>query len=378
MSHGGDRYSHEIMLDFSVNLNPLGVPESVRKSLLDSCALADRYPDLHAGQLRRDLADLFGTDPENVLPGNGASELLMALVHALRPGKAVLPAPAFSGYTHVLRAVDCRICYYDTRPEYGFSPDEGILPMLTPDTDLIILTSPGNPAGRYVEEAVLEKILERCEQQDIAVILDECFMELSDEPEKRSMCRRLEKWPKLLLLRAFTKSFAIPGIRLGYLLSADTQMLEKTAARLPEWNVSLPAQNAGCAAIKEYEGLEQARRMIRKERACLEDALKKLGFQSSPSDTGYLLFRDARNRGINLYQALLEEKILIRDCSDYRGLPGQCYRIAVKKREENDVLLAALERILGRQEEKNRTPESRPECPAAREADSNKTGDEVK
>ncbi len=345
MAHGGDCYTHVIDLDFSVNLNPLGIPEAVSESLRASCTRADRYPDLSAGKLREDIAAFFDLRQENVLAGNGASELLMAAVHALRPEKAVLPVPSFSGYAHVLKAVNCPAVCHETQPENAFQPEEDILAELTADTDLLILTNPGNPAGGYLEEKTLERILDRCEEQDITVILDECFMELSDAPERRSMCRRLKNRPKLLLLRAFTKSFAIPAVRLGYFLSADTGLLSRIAAQLPEWNVSLQAQEAGCAALRTRGWLERARDLIRKERAFLVRELEKLGFAALPSDAGYLVFRDEKKRDIDWYRELLKKKILIRDCADYRGMPRRFWRIAVKKHEENEALLAAMKEI---------------------------------
>lgn len=346
MSHGGDRYSHKIELDFSVNLNPLGIPDRVRNSLLESCTMADRYPDLQCRQLRQALADVFGLQPANVLPGNGASELLMAAVHAIRPEKAVLPVPSFSGYLHVLKAAGCRIGYEETREENGYSPDEGLLSKLTPDTDLVILANPGNPAGRYIDAVLLDKILERCRDREIPVLLDECFMEMSDDPAGRSQTGKLGQWPNLLVLRAFTKSFAVPGIRLGYLLSADTEMLERIAEQLPEWNVSLQAQAAGCAALEERPWLEEARRMIRTERHYLENELREMGFVTIASDAGYLLFRDRENRKGNLYTELLAKGILIRDCSDYRGIRPFTYRIAVKKPEENRLLVRKIRECL--------------------------------
>lgn len=346
MSHGGDRYGNSVQMDFSVNTNPLGMPEAVRKSLRESWKQAEAYPDLQARSLCAGLCAVWKTKPENLLIGNGASEILMALVHAVRPKKALLPVPSFSGYEYVLRAADCEAIYYRMTKEKRFSLDEAFLDVLSAEAELLFLTNPNNPTGRYIRPDLLERILDRTRELGILVVLDECFMELSDDPKGRSVLRQRERWPNLLVLRAFTKSFAIPGIRLGYALCEDTALVRKIRAQLPEWNVSIPAQAAGVAALQELQWLEKARSTILHERLVLERALTRLGFADVASNAGYILVWDEKERGIDLYTELLKKGTLIRDCSDYPGLGRGYYRIAVHGRGENRRLIAQIREIL--------------------------------
>ena len=172
--------------------------------------------------------------------------------------------------------------------------------------------------------------------------MDECFLELSDAGREESLAKYLDAFPNLFLLKAFTKSYGMAGLRLGYCLCGDGALLTAMSRRAQPWNVSLPAQAAGIAALKEGAFLENARQLIRQERPFLVEELEKLGLWVCPSQANYLLVRS----GKPLAGPLLERGILIRDCSNYAGLGPGWYRLAVKSREENRALLDALKAIL--------------------------------
>ncbi len=336
--HGGDRYRNKVQHDFSININPLGMPKSVKEALLEAADLSTSYPDYRAQELLEALAREWKQKTEAICLGNGASELLMAAAHGLKPKKVLLTAPSFTGYEHICDAVDAKREYFFLKKD-TFSMDESFLDFIKKETDLIILTSPNNPNGKYIEKDLLRKILKKAEELDCLVLLDECFMELSDRPEQ-SMISELGAWKNLLILRAFTKSFAIPAVRLGYLLSENRELLGEIRKHLPEWNLSLAAQKAGIAALKEKESLKEARKQIQKERNYLKNVLEREHFKVADSDSCFLLFQGEEG----LYQKLLEEGILIRDCSDYRGLSKKFYRVAVKGHEENMAFADAIKK----------------------------------
>ena len=341
MSHGGDRYRNKVRLDFSVNTNPAGVYESVKQALADSIAKAEHYPDQEAQQLREDLAKVLGVDPDWIVFGNGASEILMAAVRALRPKKILLPVPSFSGYQWAVRAEGAEIEYIPMNEDHQITAD--LLDSLSKDADLLFLCNPNNPTGSYIDHALLEKILDRCLEKGIGVILDECFMELSDDPVGNTCMKGLETWPNMLLLRAFTKSFAIPGVRLGYMLGMDTERNAKIRAQLPEWNLSIMAQEAGVAALKEIGRLQESRDVIFAERTRMVQNLTEMGFACTASNANFILVKSPVK---DLYEQLLEKEILIRDCSDYQGLEKGYYRIAVRPKEENDELIREIREII--------------------------------
>lgn len=338
MVHGGDIYRNEVRLDFSVNINPLGIPESVESAMRNAVSLCTRYPDIKAEKLKREISAMSGVKEQYIVCGNGASELFMAIVHALHPKKAVIPVPSFFGYEYVSAAAECEVNYIPMPEETGFGLKHAGMLKLEEDTDLLILANPNNPVGNLIEPEVLEEILRECRDKNITVILDECFIEFTEKEETHSMKTKIEAYPNVLVVRAFTKIFAVPGVRLGYLFCADDVLKTKIEKQLPEWNLSVFAQEAGAAACRETEYCRKTAEFIRKEREYLKSGLEEAGLKVFESAADFMLLYTE----LPLYDRLLAKKILIRDCGGYRGLKKGYYRAAVKTREENRQLIEAV------------------------------------
>lgn len=347
--HGGDIYRNLVKIDFSINVNPLGVPKEVMQAMINSMQQVDCYPDMTCGQLKKDIADSFGTIPERVLCGNGASELIMAICRWKMPRKALLLGPGFSGYTRALKAVGCEIQMHELQEVKGFVPGEELLTDIeTYKPEIFFLANPSNPTGVLLERSYIERLLMACKKANTLFVLDECFMELTGKADASSMSfeKYLKQYDKLLILRAFTKSFAIPGIRLGYLLCGNAGYGEAIEKQLPEWNVSTPAQAAGSAALLCNDYLMDSIACIKEERTYLETKMKEMGAKIFPSQANFILFKWEEQ----IYDELLKREILIRDCSDYIGLGKGYFRIAVRKREENDILLNAFSELMQKHE----------------------------
>lgn len=342
--HGGDIYRNHVSLDFSVNINPNDLPNSVINAMQEGMGKFQCYPDPLCRKLKDKISKCLDVKTDWILCGNGASELLMSLCHAISPRKALLLAPGFSGYAYALEAVSCSISYVYTKEEEGFALQEEVLEEIRRHRpDLMMFSNPSNPIGVMREREFIRKILEVCRECSTIIVVDECFMELTDAPEKNSIIPYLKEYPHLIVLRAFTKSFSIPGIRLGYMLCTNAGLTKKIEKQLPEWNVSVMAQEVGYACLSEKEYLRQSRKMIGTERDFLSGELKKRGLKVYESKTNFILFIC---RGVDLYEELLKAGILIRDCANYLGLGRGYYRIAVKKHEDNIRLLEALDEIL--------------------------------
>lgn len=339
--HGGNIYSHEGVLDFSANINPFGISESVREAAIKGIYEADHYPDPICGKLRKALSEKLNLSPDLFAFGNGAADLIFSVVLAEKPRKAVLTAPCFSEYAQALKAVGCEIDYYYLCREHDFRLDEDYLEKLTEDVNLIFLCSPDNPSGQVIARDLFEKILRKCEMYGIRVLLDECFYEFLDPGERTCKISCIQKCPLLVLLRAFTKMHGIPGLRLGYLICADRAFLGRLSSVRQPWSVSAAASYAGTAALAEDERVERTRQYVAGERLFLERELEKLNIFYVPSKANYILFYSPHD----LYALLLKKKILIRDCRDYEGLEPGYYRIAVRTREENRKLIDALREI---------------------------------
>lgn len=347
-THGGDvltaqaRYGGPV-LDCSANLNPLGMPPQVGEAAARAAAQAAPYPDPLCRELRAAIAAHDGVAPERVLCGSGAAELIFRLAFALRPHRALVTAPTFSEYEGALSAAGCAVARHRLRRERNFDVDEGLLEAIGPDTELVFLCTPNNPTGRLIDQELLLAAAEKCRGLGAVLAVDECFLPLACGG--LGLAPWLEEYPNLLLLRAFTKSYAMAGLRLGYALCADTALLERMSAGGPPWSVSTPAQAAGLAALTQCPHWpEKARAFLEGERPALAAGLSALGLDVVPGQANYLLFRAA---GVtDLKESMLTQGVLIRSCANYHGLGEDWYRVCVGPTEQNRRLLAALQEVL--------------------------------
>lgn len=346
-THGGDIYTYGNMLDFSVNLNPIGPSPKILEAAKRGVDQAAAYPDSRCRRLREKLAGKLGIPEQYLIFGNGAADLIYTLVLAEKPKRAILPVPAFSEYEQALAAIGCQIEYVETLEENGFVVDEGFLEKLDTDPDILFLCSPSNPSGRKIPGKLLMKIAEKCEEKKIRFVLDECFVDFISDEEDLSMTGKTDKFSALLVLRAFTKIYAMPGLRLGYAVSSDGGLLERMEGMRQPWSVSIPAQEAGIAALDEEAQTEKARKLICEERKYIEKEFNRMRMKYVSSDANFILFYSSTD----LFKHLKNRGILIRDCANYRGLEKGWYRIAVRTREENDRLLNAIKDVLKAEKE---------------------------
>ena len=338
--HGGDIYRNQIRLDFSVNTNPLGMPDPVKEALHQAVEEAENYPDIRAQALSAAVTEQLQVRKEQLVFGNGASELFHAVLHAIKPSKILIPVPSFLGYEEAAKAIDCEVIFYEMKKEENFCLTDRILDVLDENISLVFLANPNNPVGNLVEPELIFQIAEKCRQCDITLVLDECFMELTGKEQTYSFLKRLDEFPNVVVIRAFTKLYAIPGVRLGYLV-CEQNLAEKIRLQLPEWNLSVFAQRAGVAAIKEQEYIARAVVCIQTQRQFLLEELQAAGCSVFDSDADYLLFYSE----MPLYELFLQRGILIRDCSNFRGLQRGYYRIAVKSEEQNRMFAEVLREI---------------------------------
>ena len=336
--HGGDVYRHRNALDFSANMNPLGTPERVIRAAAESLKEIHNYPDIRMEALRESLSRYEQVPAEWLICGNGAAEVIFMLALALRPRRALLPAPTFAEYEQALRLADTEISYCVLREEEGFRVTGRILQEITPETDFLMLCNPNNPTGTLIPPELTAEILERCRETGTFLAIDECFQDFIDEPDRYTAKARLGDCKNLFLLKAFTKRYAMAGIRLGYGICSDQALLEVMRDCVQIWNVSIPAQAAGTAALKEEAYVARAREVVKKEREFLREQLAALGLKVYDSRANYLFFRGPEG----LDKKALEGGVLIRNCGNYRGLEEGYYRAAVKTHEENLKLLEAL------------------------------------
>ena len=338
--HGGDIYGEEILLDFSANTNPFGTPQGVLDAVHSALPEMHRYPDPYCRKLTQAIADFESVPREYILCGNGAADLIYAYCEAVRPKLAVELAPTFSEYTLGLKRVGCRVERFFLTPENDFILEDSFLKFLAErKPEAVFLCNPNNPTGKIIAPELMKKILQFCGKHDTQLFVDECFLDLSNSGE--SLKQHLANNRNLFILKAFTKSYGMAGIRLGYCLCADGKLLARMAAVSQPWNVSGLAQAAGIAALQEQAFLQKTKELVAVEREWLKRELEKLGFRVIPSSVNYLLFQAPAC----LHTKLKAKKIAIRNCDNYFGLGPGWYRIAVRLHEENECLIRAMKEV---------------------------------
>ncbi|WP_026526871.1 pyridoxal phosphate-dependent aminotransferase [Butyrivibrio sp. VCD2006] len=353
MLHGGEIYDKKIEYDFSVNLNPYPCPMEVKSAINEAIKDIDKYPDMSQRKFRKAVSDAENEylkkcydleksiTPDMVIGGNGASELIFSIVRMINPKKVLIPVPSFYGYRHALNE-NIFVNEYLLRKENDFALTEKFADEITCDTDLVIIANPNNPTGKCIDGNMLGAIVKRCNETNTALLIDECFLRLSDG--NVSALGFINECNRLFVVSAYTKLFSVPGVRLGYVVSSEKN-IDKLRRFLPEWNLSVFAERVGiaCAGIltgSDFE--EKSKALIREERVNLTGALREKGIRVYPSDANYILVHSKSD----LYELLLGKGFLIRDCSNFKGLSKGFYRIAVKDKEANREFINALNAIV--------------------------------
>lgn len=347
MGHGGDVYDKDgqlnsELLDFSANISPLGMPERVRHAMVTALDEAVNYPDPRSRQLRTAIASKHGLADEEVICGNGAADLIYRLVYAAKPKNVLLIQPTFIEYQEALRVVNPQIHHYLLNWD-DFEVKENILERITPKLDMMIVCNPNNPTGVLTKKTLMLQILERCVQCHCLLVVDECFLDFTGEEDAHSLIDCVSGHSNLLILKSFTKMYAIPGVRIGHAVCSDRKLLNAMYAAGQTWPVGTLAAAAGLAALKETGYVKAVVEKISHERQYMEGELTGIGIRWVKSRANYILIHVPTCP--DLAERLREKNILIRICGNYRNLDSNWYRIAVKDHEKNAVLIAALKEI---------------------------------
>lgn len=332
-AHGGDVYRYgKGVIDFSANINPLGLPKSIKKAIYGNLDKILHYPDPAARNVREKIAEYWGMACENILLGNGSAELIYLIFSCFRPKTAAIPVPTFSEYELAARRAGSRIQFLKLKEEEGFRLNQD-----PTGSDILFVCNPNNPTGNLIFEDL--RGMERL------VVVDECFMDFLPDQKDHTLIWQAAKSRNLIVLRTFTKFFAMPGLRIGYLI-AHKEIINKLRQHQPPWNTNCLAQIAAEIILNDTGYIEKTHRLIEKERNFLFERLAKIdGLRPYPSVANFLLVR-TENSSLDLKESLIKRQILIRDCSNFRGLSDRYIRVAVRLRKENLQLLAALKEVL--------------------------------
>ncbi len=350
--HGGNVYSAGVhnteVVDFSANINPLGLSDSIKKSIMDNMESLVHYPDPTGTLLKQAISVHYGINEESVILGNGAVELMYIYFHCRTPKKVLIPVPSFSEYERAAMAAKCRIerLYMDKKQDFAL--DKSRLMELLPEVDAVVLGNPNNPTGELITREWLERIVEGAARVNTDVLVDESFLDFLTSDKDYTVIDFTESYPNLLVLRSMTKFFAIPGLRLGFGVTNGALMDKMEPGRDP-WNVNLLAQMAGVAALKDKTYQMDSRQIIS---GCIDYLYSTLssieGLKVYKPSVNFIL-ASVEGTGMTsseFVKAMGTRGILVRDCCNYPGMDNYHVRFAVRLMEENKKLVETIRQVL--------------------------------
>lgn len=326
------------ILDFSANINPLGSPAVLHEHWGDLFYGIGTYPDPKAALLKEKIAKREGIQVNQILIGNGGAEIISLIGRSIAGKKVMIIEPAFSEYEKACRINNCDVTYYQLSDGWDIHLDD-VIEKLS-GKDAVFLCNPNNPTGMYYETHIMLPLLEACKRENCLLIVDEAFYDFVAEYE--SLIPYLKEFPQLILMRSMTKIFAIPGLRLGYLI-ADGDFIEKLTDCQPHWSVNSVAIKAGEWCIEDEHHISRTIQFIHSEREALFQFYKENNFEVSDSAINFYLLRDKESHDqYPLFEFLLKHGIVPRHTFNFPGLEGRWLRFAIRTSVENVRLMEAM------------------------------------
>lgn len=363
--HGGNIYkifrekNIDKILDYSSNINPYGLPENLKKEIFEKLFVLERYPDPDYIELREKIAEKNNLNIENVIVGNGATEIIFLFMKILSPKKVLIVSPTFGEYERAIEAStlandSLEINYFELKEKENFVLNvKNLETELENNYDLLILCNPNNPTGQFLKLKKLEEILKICEQKNTKLFVDEAFVEFVEDWENESIINSKENKENLFVIRAFTKFFAIPGLRLGYGICFNNNLLKKMLEKKEPWSVNNIADLAGKTVLDDENYIQKTKEWIKDQKKYMYENLNKIeGLRAYKTEVNFILLKIEDNlleKGLdvkNLRKKMLEKGILIRDASNFIYLNKHYFRLAIKDKLNNEKVIETLTSIL--------------------------------
>ena len=363
--HGGNIYkifrekNIDKILDYSSNINPYGLPENLKKEIFEKVFVLERYPDPDYIELREKIAEKNNLNIENIIVGNGATEIIFLFMKILSPKKVLIVSPTFGEYERAIKAStlandSLEINYFELKETENFVLNvKNLETELENNYDLLILCNPNNPTGQFLKLKKLEEILKICEQKNTKLFVDEAFVEFVEDWENESIINSKENKENLFVIRAFTKFFAIPGLRLGYGICFNNNLLKKMLEKKEPWSVNNIADLAGQTVLDDENYIQKTKEWIKDQKKYMYENLNKIeGLRAYKTEVNFILLKIEDNlleKGLdvkNLRKKMLEKGILIRDASNFIYLDKHYFRLAIKDKLNNEKVIETLTSIL--------------------------------
>lgn len=350
--HGGNIYriarekGIENLLDYSANINPLGISEKLKEEVANSWELFERYPDPHYVELKKTLAKHSGVGRERIVVGNGATEIIFLYCKTVNPKKALIVMPTFAEYERALNTVGCQVDYFDLRESEDFKIDvDRLKEELKKDYDLLVVCNPNNPTGKFIKLQKMREIVAAAGETDTRLMIDEAFIEFVEGDYTESVATLGEK--HVFAVRALTKFFAIPGVRLGFGICNDMELIEKMETHREPWTVNTLAEISAKVLLEDEEYIERSKKWIEAEKDYMYRGLEK-GVKIKPykTETNFILVKLLGDiTSGELRDRMIDEGVVIRDASNFPFLGDKFVRLAVKGRETNSQVIERIVRV---------------------------------
>ena len=336
----------EDIISFSANVNPLGISPKLKATLSDRIDAIMSYPDREYSSLRKKIADYIHTDMENIIVGNGSTELISLFIQIKHPSKVLIIGPTYSEYEREVSLGGGLTRYYRLEEENDFALDIPKLEEeLTSEIDLLAICNPNNPTSTAITKNDMRKILDICKQKGIFVMVDETYVEFAEDVSKITCAPLTAYYNNLIILRGISKFFAAPGLRLGYAVCGNPNLLREINQRKNPWTINSLAAIAGEIMFTDEEYISQTRDLIAKERdriCTLLDTCKNLRYYKPTAN--FMLVKILREdiTSMDLFEAAIKKGFMIRDCSTFPFLSNKFVRFCFMAPEANDALLQVL------------------------------------
>lgn len=336
----------ENITSFSANVNPLGISYQLRKELPLHIDAVTSYPDREYTNLRKSIGEYIQADYRSILVGNGSTELISLVIQLLRPKKACIIGPTYSEYGHEISLGGGSAIYFRLQDEQNFCLQENALfEMLTPDIDLLVICNPNNPTSSQITSETMCRILDCCKERGIFVMVDETYVEFSENYKEVTSVPLTQHYDNIIVLRGISKFFAAPGLRLGYAVCGNQPFLKKMDSYKNPWTINSLAAIAGEIMFHDKAYIHDTFQLISSERERICHILDKYpSVKYYPPHANFILLRILNNKitSWELFEKAIQKGYMIRDCSSFQFLDSQYIRFCIMKKEENNALLNVL------------------------------------
>ena len=334
------------IVSFSANVNPLGVSPLLRSTLASHIDAITSYPDREYTSLRNSIANYCGTDAANVIVGNGSTELISLFIQIEHPKKALIIGPTYSEYEREISLGGGTTLYYPLQESDNFRLDiDDFITHLNESIDLLVICNPNNPTSSCITRSEMRHILDACKRHDIYVMVDETYVEFADNMDEISSVPLTNDYNNIVILRGTSKFFAAPGLRLGYAITGNLDLIKAINTRKNPWTINSLAVVAGEIMFSDTDYIQKTKALISSERARIYKLLKEHpNFKAYEPSGNFILVRILRDdlTSQDLFDRAIRQKMMIRDCSTFPFLDNKYIRFCIMNPEDNDRLLSCL------------------------------------